>query len=1403
MRSRVRLRLESFEERIVPSDVSAPVILQWFDGSYQTIERRAADIFAAGYGTVYTPPPGRADSSNFSVGYDVYDRFDLGGPGRPTLYGAETGLKSAIDAIHRFGGTWTLDFVANHNGFSDLSSTDGNGNSFGNAGGYPGFAITLPNDIDGDFHGAFEGGDIKGRLAGLIDIAQEKNYQFIRSPVQIDAQNLPAGMTAAFGRLANVPDPGNRRFYPDRDLDPIFVFDPTTGESNIPIYPFNSAEPLAGDAITENALGYLMRNAQWLIQVIGADGLRLDAAKHFDRWVLNYLDRAVYRQNPRLLLDGSTAYPFLFSEVFDGDKGFLQTFIRKDINPADPGRVGGNRDVLDFPLFFALQNNLTGDGLTNDWRNVVGASQDSQDDGLANNGSQGVAFVSSHDEFGPYLGNVAYAYTLMRPGNAIVYFNGKEFGDNRDFPKDGRGDALGGLYGDTIKKLVDIRSTHGRGNYIERWLEKEMLIYEREKSALVVLNNRLDGGFDSRTVQTSFAPGTPLLELTGNAADPVVDPFGDFPELLLVNADGTVNLRVPRNRAPGANGVEHGRGYFVYGPAGPQGTLNLTDVSHTITGETPTGATNGTARLSEIDVISANSFQVGLDTQAVNLLGFFRDQSADGDNALLRIDAGFDANGNGRVDYVSPGSVSYGFEEFTTVHTPGYFTADGNGQYAQSIDATQLAEGMHFITARAFRHREPGEGDAIFSDFRRSVYIDRLPAVATVDSFESIVSGVNENRRAVARSLDLTADNLHLFLDLPAALSDNDILAMVGAGSQANRIDRDLWTKDFSGLTHGNHVLTTVTFEISGRASIQRFAGQFTSTIFGAGLGDLDFDGDYDPADIGLFDQLLHSGDTQFNPAADLNGDGRISNSDLILLHDRLITVGANLPTLAAYYDLLGPPLAGFSNSEGQGITFFANAPTNTLPPLTVKWDIDNDGQFDDAAGTNVPLTWAQLQAVGIDDSGSHLVQLSVSDGTAATVFDTTLMVANVAPTASFGNSGNQYERKPVTVSFSNQFDPSNADTVAGFRYSYDFNNDGDFTDRGEVADSTTAAIQHAFNREGAFTVRGRIADKDGDYSEYTTTFTIANVDVLLAGADRGFVPRIRVLDAVTGRQKFNFLAFGADVRGGVRVAAGDVNGDGVLDVAAAAGPGVSPRVRVFDGVSAALIAEFAPYEIRFKGGVFVAAGDVNNDGYADVITGADAGGGPHVRVFDGKALAQAQFADELFALMAFEGKFKGGVRVAAGDVDGDGFADVLIVLGAGRAADVRVVSGQSGNDLPGWLAFPEKHVAGAFVAAGDVDGDGRAEATVSQAGAPGLVRLFRGDGSALLREVQPFAYFSPLPIGVRIAFTDRDGDGNADLLAGAGPRSGRVRIYRGILPTPFEQFDPFGWLYRGGVYVG
>ena len=83
----------------------------------------------------------------------------------------------------------------------------------------------------------------------------------------------------------------------------------------------------------------------------------------------------------------------------------------------------------------------------------------------------------------------------------------------------------------------------------------------------------------------------------------------------------------------------------------------------------------------------------------------------------------------------------------------------------------------------------------------------------------------------------------------------------------------------------------------------------------------------------------------------------------------------------------------------------------------------------------------------------------------------------------------------------------------------------------------------------------------------------------------------------------------------GGRVALGDVTGDGVEDRIEVGGPGGDPTVRIFDGDTDSELASFAAYEGEFKGGIYVGAGDLNGDGLVEIVTGTDQGGGPRVRV--------------------------------------------------------------------------------------------------------------------------------------------------------------------------------------------
>ena len=907
--------------------VSNAPILQMFEASWDTIEDRMADIHEVGYGSMWIPPVGRAGSV-FSVGYDVFDRFDLGRPGDETHYGTENSFANYVEQANRASVDVYPDLIINHNGFGNRFDSN-----FVAQGGYPGFALTLPNDIDGDYNDPlidWTVDPVNGALFGLSDIAQQKNHQFYRHPVTVgDPDNIPAGT------IWNQPDPDNTQFYPDQNLGGTTVFDPELGQ-NVTLYDFNSTDPYQGDPILENSVGLLMRNVRWMIQKFGVKGFRVDAAKHAPEFTMDYIDQAVFRAIQDLQHDGSIKPAYMFSEVASGDLGLQQSYIRQDlpnkhaISPTNT-TVGGNRDVLDFPLFWAMNGNLTGNGLANNWHNIRAASMDGNDrpggsEVWHTDGSQGVAFVQSHDDLGAFLENVAYAYTLMRPGNAIVYTNSEEFGPTGTFPRPGKVDALGGHYGETITKLVDIRASHGRGNFIERWIDEafdpdpfsNIYVYERENSAVVGLNSRNDSFTETRSgVQTSFSPGDVLVELTGNAADSTVDPGGTIPEVIRVNGSGQIDISIPAN-------FGHGRGYVIYGPSTPQGAVALTNVSSVFNGETPSAANNGTARLSDIHVISSPTFSIQLGTTPVTLAAPagesnpVRDFEADGDGALFRIDDGIDVNGNAGIDITDPSSVNYGFEAFTDVNTPGYIDdgfggniGTGTGIYVENIDTTQLSEGRHYITVRAFRHRDAGE-PAVFKDFKETIYVDLLPPDAETLSFDPFPNNplATQNRNLIVENPDGTADSMHMFLDLPAGLSDAEILAMIGPGSQASQLDRDTWEMGMPIVSTGNHVITTVVFEPTGTWGITRETGVFTDTVIGAGFGDLNWNLFLETNDIlgesnGSFEDVLYSQNTEFDPAADVDGNGLVDTHDLLLLEAELIAGGASQAVLDAYDQLL------------------------------------------------------------------------------------------------------------------------------------------------------------------------------------------------------------------------------------------------------------------------------------------------------------------------------------------------------------------------------------------------------------------------------------------------------------------------------------------------------------------
>jgi hypothetical protein len=353
------------------------------------------------------------------------------------------------------------------------------------------------------------------------------------------------------------------------------------------------------------------------------------------------------------------------------------------------------------------------------------------------------------------------------------------------------------------------------------------------------------------------------------------------------------------------------------------------------------------------------------------------------------------------------------------------------------------------------------------------------------------------------------------------------------------------------------------------------------------------------------------------------------------------------------------------------------------------------------------------------------------------------------------------------------------------------------------AAHDINASVYPATDQRGAH----RLNPPDiGAYQASPSSFYIA------VGTSNGHV---QIRKTTSGALLADFQPFGAGYVAGVNVAEGDISGTGVKDLVVAAAAG-NPNVKVYDGAAIvngtfnaaaadnSLLVSFFPYALQFNVGATVAVGDVNGDGYGDLITGADVGN-PDVRVYSGKDIANHTFnptgASLLAQWFAYGLNFNVGANVAAGDLSGNGFADVVTGATAGNP-DVHVYSGKaiangtfnSSNPDASIVAqafpFALQFNVGAYVAVGDVNGDGHVDLiTGSSIGNP-EVKTYDGkaiaNGSLNADTAESnklddfFAFDLGMNIGVTVGSVDVDGSGHFDILTGPMAGSADLRIFPG-----------------------
>jgi len=199
----------------------------------------------------------------------------------------------------------------------------------------------------------------------------------------------------------------------------------------------------------------------------------------------------------------------------------------------------------------------------------------------------------------------------------------------------------------------------------------------------------------------------------------------------------------------------------------------------------------------------------------------------------------------------------------------------------------------------------------------------------------------------------------------------------------------------------------------------------------------------------------------------------------------------------------------------------------------------------------------------------------------------------------------------------------------------------------------------------------------------------------LFAAAGPGGGPAIAILNSQTGEVIKSFFAFDPAFRGGISIAVKDFNNDGVPDIFVAAGSGGGPEIRIFDGSNLNVLRSFFAYAEDFLGGANVAAFDFNNDSIPEIVTGAGPGGAAHVKVFEGATNAI------ISQWYAYPTDFIGGVFVAAGNIGNDGTLEVVTGAGAGGGPVVGIFNSLNGAQINVYFAYPTDFMGSVRVAVG------------------------------------------------------------------------------------------------------
>ncbi len=332
-------------------------------------------------------------------------------------------------------------------------------------------------------------------------------------------------------------------------------------------------------------------------------------------------------------------------------------------------------------------------------------------------------------------------------------------------------------------------------------------------------------------------------------------------------------------------------------------------------------------------------------------------------------------------------------------------------------------------------------------------------------------------------------------------------------------------------------------------------------------------------------------------------------------------------------------------------------------------------------------------------------------------------------------------------------------------------------------------------------------------------------VIVIGAGKSPNAPQLVTVVDAFSGSSLTQFAPYGTVFQGGIRIATGDLTGDGVDEIVTAPGWSIVAQVRVYDQ-NGRLLTTLLPYGASFKGGVQVAVGDVDGDGRNDIIT-VPSYGPAEVKVFRNVLVAGVPTFDVTHPyrdFLAFPASFIAGAVVAVADMGStplangpfnttvlDHKAEIIVGSNAGIATSVKVLDvtrlttltpsmmpSATGSFAP-FSTVASEFFGGVSIAVARINADLIPDIIVG-AGVNGrsLVDVWAWNNSTSARLASlsangvGFAAFTDASrtAPVNVAATDINADGIADailVVQGPGGTNGQIRSFAVTNTTPLQ----------------